>query len=493
MNFLKLWTAIGCVTMACAACSNESKQAAEEYKCDAEHLCPDGQVCANARCINRCNGVSCGEGEACSHMGLCLPASLVECSDYVPCRESKDKCVEGHCVAKQIEPECSESKPCSDNKKCIQGECKIVSDDDKCSAQIKCPEGKTCLKGTCKPVADIVCYGDNDCGDDYICDNTTCIAKDACTPTRKCKDSRVCRNGKCIDMPVPVCSKTIGCPDESQTCIAGKCIECNCGADETCEPDGSCLPKNHSTVKNANVGDACTWTADYIACDGNRIVSCSQVSGQEDHATVKMTDCGAKVCARSSEDGVACYETCTNADDFYGECLQDYNSETGTIQGIAFKSVCEKTEDNKLIWAYQDAPEFCKYRCEHGNCIYIPEEYGAACTIGATKDKCVGDWYLFCDKPDGSNSAVIFAENCAEYYDTPHECILDRNRNGSCVTPCSKEEDGTTKNICNFYLNSSWYSDSITCKQGNDNLYYWFSNGYVACASACNATTGACE
>ena len=521
MKNWRFWLLFGCITMACAACSNESVKVAKgskDYKCDAEHLCPDGQVCANAQCIARCDGTSCSEGEACSDMGICLPASLVECSEFVPCRESNKQCVESHCVSPndpecsdtkpckdankvctngrcvpQSEPECSDTKQCSDNKVCVGGKCKTISVDDKCSEQIKCPEGKTCLNGTCKPLADIVCYGDNDCGDEYICDNTVCIPEDACTPTRKCKDSRVCHNGKCIDMPTPACSKTIACPDASQTCIAGKCIVCNCNADETCEPDGSCLPANHSNVKNANVGDACKWTADYIACDGNRIVSCSQVSGQEDHATVKMTDCGAKVCANASEDGVACYETCTNEGDFYGECLDDYNSETGTYQGIAFNSVCEKTADNKLIWSYQGAPEFCKYRCEYGNCIYIPEEYGASCTVGLTKDKCIGDWFLFCEKPDTSLNAVTFAENCAEYYDTPHLCMLDKDKNGSCVTPCTKEDDGKTKNVCNFYLDSAWYSDSVTCKQGNDDLYYWFSNGYVACTSTCDITTGECQ
>ena len=516
MNFLKRWITIGCMTLICGACSNESKEA-EEFKCDAEHLCPGDQVCANAKCIDRCNGISCGEGEACSHMGLCLPASLVECSDYVPCAESNKKCVEGHCVAKQNTPECSESNPCTDTSKtCTNGQC-VPKDEPECSESNPCKDiTKTCTDGHCVPNIEPecsqnnpcedttkkctdgqcvpkICYGDKECGDGYICDHTNCIPEDSCTRTRKCKDSRVCRDGKCIDMPVPACSKTIACPDESQTCIAGKCIVCNCSADETCEPDGSCLPKNHIAIKNANVGDACKYTSDYIDCDGNRLVTCSQVSGQEDHATVKLTDCGAKVCARASEDGVACYETCPNEGDFYGECLQDYNSESGTTQGIAFHSVCEKTQDNKLIWTYTGAPEYCKYRCDSGNCIYIPEEYGAACTMGITKDKCVGDWLLFCDKPGGSGNAVIFAENCAEYYDTPHECMLDRNGDGSCVIPCTQEDASKTKNICSFYLNSAWYSDSVSCKPGQNGSYYWFSNGYTPCNASCDITTGECK
>ena len=518
MKNWKLWITLGCMIGVCASCSNESKKA--DDTCNSEHLCPDDQVCANSKCIDRCRADSCGKGEACSHTGLCLPASLVECSEFVQCADTTKQCVEGHCVEPQNTPECSEqilckdttkqcveghcvepqnvpecsdSNSCKGNKKCVGGKCIDNQEENNCSSQNKCPDGSTCISGSCKPLAEIVCYSDRECGEGYICDNTVCILEGTCSPTRKCKDSRVCHEGTCIDKPLPSCSKAIACPDPSQTCIAGKCIVCHCDETESCQPDGSCLPKSHSDVKNADVGDRCTWSADYSACDGNRVVSCSQVSGQEDHTTVKINDCGPNICADASDDGINCYEPCTNAGDFYGECLQDYNSESGTTQGIAFNTVCEKTADNKLIWTYVGAPEYCKYRCVDGNCVFIPEEYGDSCTPGTTEDKCIGDWYLFCEKPTGYPNGVIYAENCVDYYQTPHQCVIDKNGEGSCVTACTIEDANKTINICNYYMNSSWYSDSITCRQGDDDLYYWFSNGYKSCTSGCDQTTGLCK
>lgn len=513
MKQVKAWLIFSCMMAVCSACG-------DEQACDATHLCPEHQVCANSKCIDRCDGTSCTEGEACSHTGLCLPAELVECSDYVACADSSMKCDKGHCVANDVE--CSENMPCADPQKiCHNGQCLTRSsqtcsdtspcpaknmicinnvcvidenyDDGTCSAQKPCADGKTCLDGICKPLSEIVCYSDRECGNGYICDQTVCISESACSPTRKCKDSRVCHNGTCIDMPKPSCSKAVACPNASQTCVAGKCVDCQCGENESCQPDGSCLSKTYSKVKNANVGDPCTYTADYTACDGNRVVSCSQTVGQEDHATVKLSDCGTKVCAEASEDGVSCYEPCTNEGDFYGECFQDYNSESGTIQGIAFNSVCEKTADDKLIWTYVGMPEYCAYQCLDGNCVFIPESYATACTVGVTADTCIGDWFMFCDTAPGYNGGIMYGENCADYYYNEHQCAMDDDGNAACVTTCEASQDGQNKDICNYYLESAWYSDNVTCRKGKDGKYYWFSNGYTACASGCNVSTGACK
>ena len=490
----------------------------EDTACDSANLCPVGKVCANSKCIDRCNATSCSSDEACSYTGLCLPKELVECSDYVACADSTKTCEKGHCVGDDVEcsaekpctnpnltcvggqcvskandPECSENNPCSGGRPCVGGVCQNASDDGTCSPTKPCGSGKTCVDRVCKVISEIVCYSDRECGDGYICDTPACIPEDACSPTRKCKDSRVCQNGVCIDMPKPVCSKDIACPEASQTCVAGQCVVCQCEDDESCQPDGSCLSKKHSDVKNVDVGDPCDWRTYDTACDGNRVVLCSQTVGQEESPTVKMSDCGVNICAEASDDGVNCYEPCTHEGDFYGECFQDYNSESGTIQGIAFNSVCEKTSSGQLIWTFSGAPQFCEYQCVDGNCVFIPEEYGSACALGDYKDKCVGDWLVFCDKAQGYNGGVVYAENCADYYHNAHRCALDADGVGSCVTECKEENSGNTKDICTFYLESSWYSDHVTCKPDENGNYYWFSDDYTSCSPLCDVSTGLCQ
>ncbi|MBQ9817850.1 MAG: hypothetical protein IJM59_10375 [Proteobacteria bacterium] len=473
-----------------------------EPECSQQKPCTDPNTqCVNGACVPKGSEPECSQQKPCadpsmecSSEGKCVAkASEPECSQQKPCADSSKECSsEGKCVPKASEPECSKTKPCADSSKECSSEGKCVdkaaeaecSDTKKCASPYqKCSEGKCVLK------LDKSCTNRSDCDDGMICDNKKCIPENGCTSTHPCPDKKVCHGGLCVDNTISTCNKDKPCADKSKTCIAGKCVTCNCKADESCVGDGKCVKKDVSAKKSIKAGDTCTYTADFSFCEDNRYFSCSQGVGEATH-TVKVKDCGADICTNSPSDGVNCYEPCDNEGDFFGECVAQYNSMTGKDEYAGVLSICTKGPEGNY-WTFEDKNPYCSSTCTNGACDYIPDELASECNPSKYNGKCDGNWNLLCDSDDsyGGKSYVV-GENCPKIYAEDYFCDVDEAGEAQCVKPCTKANETSFRCVTSSQKN---YSDSLVCKKTKGGKLAWFMTKYEECSSTCNQTTGKCN
>ena len=423
---------------------------------------------------------------------LCL-VSAIGCMGFLTsCDDSND-----NAAKRQNGEKCSASSECQSDFCNANNKC-----EDKPAAETKKDNGETCndnaecksdfcnddKKCDDKPVTD--CVSDSQCGEGKACDNKKCVDENSCSMTRTCADNKICRDGVCIDKPHTTCDSATPCADTTQTCIAGNCVSCHCADDEICLVDGSCVPHDVSQLKNLKVGDTCVWDASWSFCDGNRFFSCSKTSSEETH-TVKVRNCGANICADSPSDGVNCYEPCPNEGDFYGECLQDYDSMTATKRSIAFKTQCTQTPSG-LIWTFTPGIEKCQTSCANGSCVPVPDSYGTSCYQATFPDQCIGDWNLWCEASN-NQAGIVSGEDCSFGYIHDKDkfyCAVGADQTIDCVTPCSTENE--EKFFCHDNGFGQISSDRRICQKTADGKLGFFLADYTSCPKGCHAETGLC-
>ena len=470
---------------------NASKVCDTEPECSESAPCENiSKMCQNGKCVDKkenneqCSSHDHCKSGYCSEQNTC--ASKPECSASNPCAGSNQICRDGKCIDK---PECDDNTPCSgDSMICRNGKCIAQSE---CSSTNPCADSdQMCQNGKCaaKPEE---CVSDSECGDGKACDNKRCVGADSCSLTRTCADGKICSNGACIDKTRTECDSQKACTDASQTCIAGKCVTCACEAGQICAPDGRCIDENVSKLKNISVGDTCTWSADYSFCDENRFFTCTKASGEENF-TVKMRNCGARVCAESPTDDWNCYDPCPIEGDVYGECYDDYNSSEGTSRALSFKTQCTRT-DQGLIWTFTEGYETCSAMCVNGSCVNVPSAYGSTCYKLTFTDTCQGDWSLWCEA-ENADAGVVAGEDCIYGYANDANdfyCAVSETTGSECVTAC--ETEGETRQFCHDNGYGTTMSDTRKCRKTADGKLAFFLESYQTCATGCNASTGLCR
>lgn len=473
-----------------------------EIECTSSQPCVDeAKKCdiATAKCVDNPD-IECAATKPCAdETKMCDVVShrcvdKPECSVSVPCTDETKICdvMTGKCVDK---PECSATDPCKDTTKYCNlntGKCETKSE---CDADTPCTvPGQACADGYCVDNSTISCISDTQCGNGYICDQKKCIPENACSISRTCAGDLVCSDGICVEKQHTTCDSKTPCTKDGEVCVAGKCVACDCkGEDEICGPDGTCVNMKHSDTKNLNVGDPCEYAPDFSHCEGNVLYTCAKTITEETH-TMKARNCGAMICTESLTEGVNCHEPCPNKDDFYGECLNDYNSQTGEYKGIAFKTMCSESKEGHLIWTFTPGYELCSTTCVNGSCVIVPDDYGQTCTSVSYADQCEGNWSKYCYNTPNSTVGVVVAENCTDNYrkdgqafhcDISHDGITD------CVVSCDKEND--VKYFCHDNVQGTVMSDKRICLRNQSGKLAYFVDSYEPCSRGCNAETGRCK
>lgn len=478
---------------------------AKEPECteeNANEVCPIARpVCKDGICIAK--EILCTEenaDEVCPvARPVCKDGKCTEKEPECTVENAKDNCPAIRPVCKngvctEREPECTEEnamKKCPANKPiCQNGICTKEETDPKCLSNATCPSNAPiCQNGICTPLENVKCAGNSTCGAGYVCDYEKCIPENSCTKTHPCPDKQVCHNGTCIKNTIKTCNSTTPCADKSKTCVAGKCIACNCAEDETCTLEGTCVKTKESKIKSLKVGDKCDYEPNFTFCEDNRLFTCTQSYGEEFHK-LGVRDCGAKICADSTSEGRNCHEPCDDTSDFFGECLALYNGESGYDDYYAFLSICEEDSKGNKFWTFEDKNPACSGTCTNGACDYIHPEYGKACFEATYPDKCDGDWYLFCASNNPQFSGIISGENCPKVYSPDAYCAEDADGVPQCVTKCDKENNKSNRCMSAY---GAAYSDSIVCLRGKDGKLAWFMTEYDECANGCDEKTGKCK
>ena len=180
---------------------------------DEDPDCPEGELCIEGHCVDRCNNNECPTGL------LCIEGFCIEPCDAVDCAANQI-CEEGRC----IDP--CEGVVCGDGA-CVMGEC----GDDTCE-RTGCPEGQRCVGGLC--AAD-PCL-DADCADGEFCREGACVSSCA---TVSCALNERCIDGDCVPDPCFGIECSDGDRCEAGLCGPDPCAGVECPEGQTCN-DGFC-------------------------------------------------------------------------------------------------------------------------------------------------------------------------------------------------------------------------------------------------------------
>ncbi len=461
MKISRYLVVVALSSLVMAACDDSSSTDEKQTTalCKADNTCADAsKVCINGYCLDKCSADSCGEGFYCADNGICSPkedpSKDPECSDSKPCTDTSKSCVKGVCQPNSADPECSDAKPCADTtKKCINGVCQAKSNGTACSGSQKCEvPGRVCSNGQCVTKNEAkMCANDAACDASQYCDSARCV--DRCTTEAGCTDHRVCNaEGKCVEK-----CYTNKCPSGQACDSTGLCVDGECTAWQRCSEGGFdksyvCDVENRKCIKRCSAGTC--GAGKY--CDSEEGLCFEGECSEVDECT------GTKVCDLAKH---VCVEKCTDDDscgdkdklcDTDGRCVSPCAH--GTCKG---GKVCDP-ESKLCIVAECSDLDAC------------PINY-QVCESGVCKDKCTMmgvkcDDGFICDKNNGHCVPACTADSCTEsgmVCGNEGKCVF-----GECsdLVPCQD-----TNKVC-----SVLYKCVSPKKNGSD---CWF---YSLCDNECN-------
>ncbi len=181
---------------------------------EATALCDEGHGCREGRCLPACDDEGgCAEGDTFCADGVCVPWCLVS-----GCEGEGHTCTDLGCV------DLCDGVGCGEGEACVEGECGV----DHC-VRAGCPDAMRCRPGGCEvdPCAGV------DCGADSFCRDGGCVfscAEVSCGPAAACFDG-LCQETGCDPVGCPEADTV--CVDA--VCVEDPCKDVVCGPAETCE------------------------------------------------------------------------------------------------------------------------------------------------------------------------------------------------------------------------------------------------------------------
>lgn len=283
------------------------------------------------------------------------------------CVEDNMQCIDNSYICKRNEEGCGGLCMNPDTQQCING--KIYNNDKVCdsSKAITCEKNKHCNynKDSCIdcPENQVVCGVNNTC----------CAAGEYCSADGKCskcdpKDKITCGN-TCCNKGTQQCSTDNKCIDCAQALCQGKTC---CKNDETCMPDASCCPSDHSYDNNTK---CCATKLCGDKCCGN---------GQECVNGKCMIKCGSSYCDNDTQtcnnviyNGVKKY-VCTTRNcewDSLNYTPMNINSKNGPIK------VCQRDGNIPTYYASKQVDMSSLYRTakDHENISPDAAKRGVHC------------------------------------------------------------------------------------------------------------------
>ncbi len=168
-------------------------------------------VCRAGACVQRCVGVTCGDGKTCSpRTGECVENNCrgLGCANGELCEPMSGKCTENKCA----------DVTCGDDELCRAGVC------EKSCGSVTCANGERCSRGEC--VED-------------KCAAASCGGDDACNP----------ETGECVSDPCGrvACARGQVCSVATGECEVDTCWEVDC-------PTGQSCSRGECTRRGGNAG-----------------------------------------------------------------------------------------------------------------------------------------------------------------------------------------------------------------------------------------------
>jgi hypothetical protein len=203
--------------------------------------CKPTEKCQNAKCVEKCVGVTCGKHEACEPTtGKCADASC-----YAKGCPAGERCIDFACIKDPCPPGL-----CAADRICIDGQCF-----DSC-LNVSCAPGEVCSKGKClkSPCEGYPCESNFAC---KVVDGQPRCEADPCR-TVSCPKGQVCREGKCIADPCAA----VRCPSGLE-CTLTSLGEADCRA-----PSGQGASSTTQLLASGGGGCACKLAA--LAADDER-------------------------------------------------------------------------------------------------------------------------------------------------------------------------------------------------------------------------------
>jgi len=400
----------------------------------------DGTVCDDTN--------ACTTGETCK-AGLCVPGSVLSCSDGNPCTDDDCYPTSG-CTYATNTAICDDGDACTNGDACSNGVCIGGSYTCDCkSANAECTkfdDGNLC-NGTYKCLS-------HKC----VLDETTIVTCDTSADTACTKSTCAPATGKCQMAPA---SDGVACDDvdpctTTDACYAGVCTG---GAPLGCDDENPC------TDDACAKGVGCQHVNNTSPCeDGNACTGSDACKDGACAAGPKTCQCEVTADCATIEDGDLCNGTlvCTN-----NACVVD----PATVKS------CDTSGDN----------EFKKTACDKatGQCVkdVKPDATGCsdndACTTGdvCLQGQCVGSGFLDCnDLNPCTDDSCDKGKGCAHVNNTSpcddaNKCTLvDVCAGGLCkpgtLNPCN-DNNPCTDDGCDPFTGCVNLPNTAPCDDGN--------------------------
>lgn len=241
--------------------------------CDDKGECVDCLACADAACIDRCNGVTCAAGTECKST-YCEDTKCCNAACDGPCRACDKAGSEGTCMRAPVGLQvsgCDGNMLCSSDGTCVMQTKAALG--ALCNTSAQCESG-LCRREYCQSPVGEPCVEDLEC-DSNLCDPMTKTCK-LCTGA----DAGVCPTGSECIMASGRCKVFLGQPaSTTEECVAGTVVQFLCALPQgaACNGHQECISRN---CVNNICAPQCTNAGQCIEggpCSGNGV--CGMVAG----------------------------------------------------------------------------------------------------------------------------------------------------------------------------------------------------------------------
>jgi hypothetical protein len=213
--------------------------------CNDKAECVDCLACAEAACVDRCNGIGCGMPTECKS-GKCEQATCCNATCTGPCRACDRPGVQGSCtrMANGLQvPGCNMNMVCDNAGACVaQTKAALGA---LCTTNNDC-QSNVCRREYCQSAVGQPCVENLEC-DSNLCDPTTKTCKG-------CTDNAMCPAGATCDTVAQRCQVFLGQPaSNTAECSKGTLVQFLCAL-----PVGAACNNHYECIGRNCMGGVCT-------------------------------------------------------------------------------------------------------------------------------------------------------------------------------------------------------------------------------------------
>ncbi|MFN8590232.1 MAG: pentapeptide repeat-containing protein [Thermomicrobiales bacterium] len=466
-------------------------------------VCGGGADAGKCILVDKTNGASCNDGDACTRTdtcqnGHCVGGNPVVCPDPDQCHE-RGTCnpATGNCSnpTKQNGTICDDGNKCTRTDTCQDGVCRGGN-------PVTCPPLDPCHEaGTCDPATGVCsnpprpngspCSDGNQCTRTDTCQNGTCVGGNPviCTALDQCHAVGICNpaTGVCSnplkpnDTPCDDGNKcTVGDTCQAGVCTSGAAVTCTpldqCHAAGTCDPDtGVCSNPTKPNGASCDDGDQCTIgdTCQDGTCQSGAAVVCSPLD--QCHAAGACDPATGECSHPQKADGSPCddQDACTRTDTCQaGVCTGGNPVVCQPLDACHLAGVCDSATGDCSDPLAPDGPND---DCPGAGCCN-----GVCCT--GDQDACIG------------GECVCQPKTCEDF---PGECGAISNGCNqtlqcTCADGCCDIPDGEDRGTCAAVSDTTCGPNGGICLACDTEHGFHCVSDACACDAGFHDCTGVC-